>query len=173
MSKNPRPWPVLVISNGGVIHISRANGDRIGKVHTECGRCIEHSGNLRATGREIMDTDGKTIVRHKIWTYKFCSRCGSQQDFADAANEFNKATKERREKEDERRERVKESVGKMKCATRSLIKATCLPEGAEGIENDNWGVKFDLDGKPFIISPTPEECERLHKAAEDAACHSG
>lgn len=166
-SKNPRSWPVLIISVGNIVHISRANSDEFGKVHTECGRCMHHSGSLSATPEEILDTDGKTITRHKVWTYKFCSRCGSKEEFAEAQSEFKRAMEERRRNEDERHESQKSMLQKMQRAIRATIIATALPEGADEVDDDGWGIKFTLNGTRFQLSPVAEEQERLYGIAQE------
>lgn len=167
-------WPLLVTSSGGMIHITNYNfvgGGTSCMVRTECGRTIQHCGSLSSTPEEILASDGKTIILHKMWGYKFCPKCGSKEQFADAKRRYDEATADISRKLDAEREAKRKAVANMQATARAFV-YSILPEGSTDVEEDGWGLKFVHGGVPYRMAPTDEECRRLHAAAEEASCPS-
>jgi hypothetical protein len=118
--RKERGWPMLVISTGGVIHISRANAPH-GKVKCDCGRTIEHRGNIANTNLDELEaSDGKTVTFYDRWTYKFCQRCGSKEDFIEAQKKSIKALAENKERREAKWDAEQKELAKTQAAVRSL-----------------------------------------------------
>jgi len=149
-----RGWPLLVISTGGVIHISRANAPK-GKVECDCGRSIEHRGNISSCLIEkLEETDGKTITMYDRWTYKFCQRCGSKEDFIEAQKESVKCLAENRERRAALQDQKQEELRLQQAAVRAYMGAEVLYgiQGVDDIVHEGYSISFTLKGNRYKLT---------------------
>jgi hypothetical protein len=174
-----RSFPIIVnvpkVDGVKVLHISRENCGNLGMgARTECGRELNYVETCTLPAEHFRNADGLMVEPEYDFqgSYKVCSRCGTTEEFAEAMEEYVKGMLERKLHYDKLRAAKEESISKMMCAIRATIIATLLPEGAEDIENDDWGITFAVNGTRYQLRPDDEECQRLHNAAEEAVCIS-
>jgi hypothetical protein len=152
--RKERGWPMLVISTGGVIHISRANAPH-GKVKCDCGRTIEHRGNIANTNLDELEaSDGKTVTFYDRWTYKFCQRCGSKEDFIEAQKKSIKALAENKERREAKWDAEQKELAKTQAAVRSCMAAEVLYgiTGVDDVVHDGWSISFTLRGNRYKLT---------------------
>jgi len=180
-----RKWPLIVYvpkratrkdpDPVKVLHVSRENGSGLGSARTECGRELAYTSSVAFPEENFLNAGDDLTVDPDYGfrgRFKMCRRCGSGEDFAMATREYVEGQRAAKEMADRMLEAKAESVSRMQCAIRATLIATCLPEGSSDVTSDGWGIKFRHDGKPLVLKPTDEECERLRRAAEEATCTS-
>lgn len=147
----------MVISTSGVIHISRANAPHC-KVECDCGRTIEHRGNISSVKPEELEAcDGKTVRTYDRWDYKICQRCGTKDDFVKAQEESIRLLAKKMAEEWDRKQ---EELAKLQAAVRATMAAEFLygKEGIDDIVNEDWSILFTFKGMRYKITAEEPPC---------------
>ena len=153
-----RGWPVLVISSGGVIHISRSNAPHF-DVNCDCGRAIGHRGHLSSTPADIRKVEGRSILLYDRFEYKFCTRCGSLEDFAVAQEEYLVAIAANKKAADAKRESDAKKLSMTQAAVRACMAAEILyGQSVDDVEHDGWALLFTKNGIRYKLQPEEPPC---------------
>ena len=149
-----REWPLVITGGSKILHISRQNVRGEG-MRTECGRTIKHNRTEHFSDEEFEASDGVTI-EHDWWPhpYKFCTRCGTKEDFQEAEKTFQKLKSERTEQMQQELEDKKKRLETLQIAVRACMASEVLYgiTGVDDVVNEDWSILFTLNGKRYRLT---------------------
>jgi len=171
-----RPWPLLIVTKSGVIHISDAqNAEDDSDYDCRCGRTLGSRGSYHYsvdTSGEEGPSDEFVSGEHKRRRsyffkggLKLCAKCGSPEDFDAAVDKYREemakhreemdaASRVRREISEELEKRVAEILDGL--VTGQLEEFPCAHE--------DGALRFWVGEFEFSVT-----CENLQRLAEEAA----